>query len=105
MIILRILLGIISIPLLLAAYLFRLLLRIVVGIGNKIIIIIATGVFGIGLFILIVELFGDARENIGMAIGMMVGGVLGYFLPILNVVLATYLDAFIEWVMYNVFGR
>ncbi len=104
MILVRILIGIISIPFVLVAFLLQLLLRLVVMLGGRIMIGISSLIFLGGAIILAIDLFGSG-EDIGGGLWIMLGGLVGYSLPYIAVYIIALLETFIQWVRGFVFGR
>lgn len=97
MFILRFLLAIITLPLLLIAYLLKLLLLLCTGFG-KIIAEILAGICVIGSILMIIE------NESGGIVGLILGAVIAV-LPYVGVFLIGVLDYFIEWVRAVVYGN
>ena len=104
MILVRILVGIISIPLIIVAFLLQLLLRLIVMLGGKLVIAISSLIFLGGLICLGVDLFGSG-EKTGLTFPMIIVGLVGYSLPYIAVYIIALLETFIAWIKSFVFGR
>ena len=110
MIILRILWGIIAIPLIIIAYVLKFFFYLLTLIGGKIITIIAGLAACAGIIIIAVQLFACGAYDVDWsliwtAIGLIVGGGIIYFIPYIGVFIVDLIDAFIDWVKYTAFGR
>ena len=96
MILVRILVGIVSIPLIAIAFLLQLLLRLVVMLGGKLVIAISSLIFVGGLIFLGIDLFGGGSESTGLSLPMIIVGLVGYSLPYIAIYIIAFLKTFIS---------
>ena len=104
MILVRILVGILSIPLIIIAFVLQLFLKLVVILGGKLVIAISSLIFLGGLIFLAIDLFGTG-ENTGLSLPLLIVGLVGYALPYIAVYVIALLETFIAWIKSYVFGR
>lgn len=105
MILVRILVGIVSIPLIIIAFVLQLLLRLVVMLGGKLVIAISSLIFVGGLIFLAIDLFGGGSESTGLPLPMIIIGLVGYALPYIAIYVIAFLETFIDRVKNYVLGR
>ena len=104
MILVRILVGILSIPLIIIAFVLQLFLKLVVILGGKLVIAISSLIFLGGLIFLAIDLFGTG-EKTGLSLPLLIVGLVGYALPYIAVYVIALLETFIAWIKSYVFGR
>lgn len=97
MFILRFLLAILALPLLLVAYLIKILLILFTGFG-KIVAEILGGICILGSILMIIE--GDPDGIAGIILGAVI-----FVLPYVGVFIINVLDYFIAWVRAVVYGN
>ncbi len=108
MIFVRILLGIIAFPFLILAYLLHYLFRLAVIVGTKIVIVIAGLAIIGGIIVLLIENCsepqhsGDTSNN-AVGIWMLVGGVIGCFLPYIAAFISQFFLYIAEWIKYKAY--
>ncbi|MBQ2740125.1 MAG: hypothetical protein IJF39_00695 [Clostridia bacterium] len=105
MILVRILVGILSIPLIIIAFVLQLFLKLVVMLGGKLVIAISSLIFLGGLIFLGIDLFGGGSESTGLPLPMIIVGLVGYSLPYIAIYVIAFLQTFISKVKSYVFGR
>ena len=104
MILVRILVGILSIPLIIIAFVLQLFLKLIVILGGKLVIAISSLIFLGGLIFLAIDLFGTG-EKTGLSLPLLIVGLVGYALPYIAVYVIALLETFIAWIKSYVFGR
>lgn len=107
MIFVRILLGIIAFPFMILAYLLHYFFRLAVLVGTKIVIVIAgLAVIG-GIIILAIENCGEPQYsgdgNNHAGIWLLVGGIIGCFLPYIAAFISQFFLYIAEWIKYKAY--
>ena len=106
----KILLGIIALPFMLLAYLLHYFFKLAVLIGTRFVIIVSGLVIIGGLIVILIEKCSEPsvpgdKGNAATGVWMLLGGIVGCFLPYLAAFLSDLFRYIAEWIKFKAYNR